>query len=235
MDDHAVHPAEQEAGILDGQNWQPVRRRSLVKALLGVTMGGTLGYVSHPWLAGERRHELAESMKAFWQRMREVAEKARHPDMTPPRTRPVELDAQGRDYERFLAGLGLRHIRPTEMLIPHFKVRGHVCNDLPPRESWKNIAPTLRVADELRQHLGVRLLSILSAYRSPAYNAACPGAATHSYHLRNMALDLVFDCPPGQVAEAASNLREKGFFSGGIGRYPGFTHIDTRGRAADWG
>jgi uncharacterized protein YcbK (DUF882 family) len=122
-----------------------------------------------------------------------------------------------------------------EMLRAHFKMRGNVCNTLPPREHWKNIAPTLRVADELRERLGVPLVTIASAYRSPSYNATCPGAAAHSYHTRNMALDLVFDCAPEKVVKAAGTLRAEGFFAGGIGRYTGFTHVDTRGKAADWG
>ncbi|WP_075087948.1 D-Ala-D-Ala carboxypeptidase family metallohydrolase [Verrucomicrobium spinosum] len=78
-------------------------------------------------------------------------------------------------------------------------------------------------------------MTIASAYRSPAYNATCPGAAPQSFHLHNLALDLVYDCPPAKVAEAAHALRNRGFFRGGIGKYPSFTHIDTRGKNADWG
>ena len=33
----------------------------------------------------------------------------------------------------------------------------------------------------------------------------------------------------------AETMRAEGFFAGGIGRYAGFTHVDTRGKAADWG
>jgi hypothetical protein len=29
-------------------------------------------------------------------------------------------------------------------------------------------------------------------------------------------------------------MRKEGVFKGGVGRYPGFTHIDTRGSNADW-
>jgi hypothetical protein len=29
-------------------------------------------------------------------------------------------------------------------------------------------------------------------------------------------------------------VRSKGAFQGGIGRYPDFTHIDTRGYNVDW-
>lgn len=197
------------------------------------------GYASHPWILGERQDEVADTVDSFLKRMREMRDSPRHRRPHPPLASaqspaPV-LDSDGRDYQAFLNGLALRHIRPMEMIRPHFNVRGSVCNCLPPREAWKNIAPALRVADELRQQLGSRLHTILSAYRSPAYNAICPGAAPNSFHVRNMALDLAFDCAPSAVAEAAVALREKGFFKGGIGRYPTFTHIDTRGYQADWG
>jgi uncharacterized protein YcbK (DUF882 family) len=122
-----------------------------------------------------------------------------------------------------------------EVLRSHFKRRGIVSNTLPPRDCWANMAPTLRVVDELQDRLGVRLAEISSAYRSPAYNAMCPGSAAHSYHTRNMALDLKFDCAPEKVVKAVESLRASGFFAGGIGRYPTFTHVDTRGTAVDWG
>ena len=209
-------------------------RRHFVKALAGTTLGGVLGYAGYPWIAGDKQQELIAQARRLMHHLREGARPSRPPEQ-PPETVPVHLDAHGKDYETYLASLSLRHIKPMEMLRPHFKTRGEVCNELPPRELWLNIASTLRVADELRERLGVRLLTIASAYRCPAYNAACPGAAAHSYHLQNMALDLIFECAPEKVASAAESLRASGFFSGGIGRYPTFTHIDTRGRTADWG
>ena len=109
--------------------------------------------------------------------------------------------------------------------------------------AWKNVkkheeaADTDRVelADALIAELGVPLKMINSAYRSPKYNAACPGAASKSYHTRNMALDLMFECCPKDAAKAAKKLRSRGEFKGGIGVYSSFIHIDTRGKNADWG
>ncbi|OAI56077.1 hypothetical protein AYO49_04885 [Verrucomicrobiaceae bacterium SCGC AG-212-N21] len=211
------------------------RRRRIVNAMVGATIAGALGYGSYPWIVGDRRQALADGLAACWQRLREGYPGRGESDLGEVRVLPVLLDAEGRDYETFLTQLNLRHIQPVEMLRPHFKMRGNVCNTLPPRDHWKNMVPTLRVADELRERLGVPLATIASAYRSPAYNATCPGAAAHSYHTRNMALDLVFDCASEKVAKAAETLRTEGFFAGGIGRYPGFTHVDTRGKSADWG
>ncbi len=216
----------------------PPRRRHVLKGVFGAMIGGALGYGAYPWVAGDRRQELAQALGDLWDRIKENprarGRSRRQIAGGSPHEVPVILDAHGREYEAFLAGLGLRHLKPLEILRPHFKQRGTVVNTLPPKELWRNLAATLRVADELRQHLGVKLLTIASAYRSPAYNAACPGAATSSYHMQNMALDLMFDCAPELVATAAEALRARGVFSGGIGRYASFTHVDTRGKNADW-
>ena len=237
---------ETEISAVSGGASASKYRRLFLKGLLGTTLGGTLGYQAHPWLLGDRRPE-AEALAESWlKRLKERLAKAqrrpghiraRHPELSAVPSQPappLRLDETARDYEVFLQGLGLRHIRPMEMIRPHYNVRGSVTICLPPREVWRNIAPTLRAADELRHRLGSRLI-VLSAYRSPAYNAACPGAATQSFHMRNMALDLAFDCSPVDVAKAAEAMRDEGLFRGGIGRYPGFTHIDTRGYKADWG
>lgn len=242
MEDPAASQTEHETDISPAQA-SPQARRRFLKSLLGTTLGGALGYEAHPWLLGDKQDEALAMARSLMEKLRQAQERParyrqrpRQPALAAEqRPVPPRLDEDGRDYESFLKGLGLRHIRPMEMIRPHFNVRGAVCNSLPPREAWRNIAPALRVADELRQQLGSRLTTILSAYRSPAYNAACPGAATQSFHMRNMALDLAFDCAPAEVAKAAEALRNKGFFCGGIGRYPTFTHIDTRGYNADWG
>lgn len=138
-------------------------------------------------------------------------------------------------YAAFLTALGLRHLRTADIMAPHFKVRGKVHNGIPPRELWNNMVPTLRVADKLQPLLAVPLVSVISAYRTPAYNAACSGSASQSCHMQNLALDLQFACSPSKVAKAAETLRAQGHFKGGIGRYPGFIHVDTRGHNADWG
>lgn len=240
MEDPSAPTTEHEPPAAAGSAAPPARRRFFLKSLLGATLGGALGYHGHPWILGERQDEVAQTLRAFMEKMRQAGQGPpgrRRPVRQPAvveRPAPPQLGHDGQAYETFLDGLGLRYIRPMEMIRPHFNVRGSVCNSLPPREAWRNIAPALRVADELRQRLG-QPVTILSAYRSPEYNAACPGAASRSYHMRNMALDLAFNCAPAEVAKAAEALRDQGFFTGGIGRYPGFTHIDTRGHKADWG
>lgn len=137
-------------------------------------------------------------------------------------------------YGNFLAGLRLRHVGVEQVVGSHYKIRGGVRNTLPPRELWRKVRWVLRVADRLAEELGEPVKEVVSAYRSPEYNAQCPGAVGNSYHLRNMALDLRFRARPREVAMVARELRTRGVFAGGVGRYGDFTHIDTRGFAADW-
>jgi lysozyme len=39
---------------------------------------------------------------------------------------------------------------------------------------------------------------------------------------------------PTEWANALRQMRSAGRFKGGIGTYPGFVHVDTRGSNADW-
>lgn len=105
-------------------------------------------------------------------------------------------------------------------------------NTDPPRELWDNCIPLVRVLNRLRSKLGVPV-SLLSVYRSPAYNAAI-GGAKFSQHKDFKAADVVCKAPPAQVAKALRELRSAGLFKGGIGTYRTFTHVDVRGNNVDW-
>lgn len=138
------------------------------------------------------------------------------------------------EYAAYLAKQRLRNISVKQVIGAHMKMRGSVRNTPPPRSMWKNIVPALRVADRIAAELRSPVVEIVSAYRSPSYNARCPGAKRESMHTRNLALDLKFSVSPRTVAAMAERLRDKRYFKGGIGRYSGFTHIDTRGENVDW-
>ncbi len=138
------------------------------------------------------------------------------------------------DYRSFLATLDLRYISPNEIISPHIRERRGVSNELPPRELWTRMSATLKVADELRHRLGVKMRYITSAYRCPAYNAILAGAASRSQHMENRALDIVYDCSPRTAMIEARKMRDEGLFQGGLGLYSSFIHIDTRGRNATW-
>lgn len=137
------------------------------------------------------------------------------------------------EYALFLAHFRFRHIQPVEIIRPHLRARNGVANTLPPRELWRNMPASLFVADEIRHRLGRPLNFITSAYRNPAYNRQC-GGASRSWHTQNCALDLVYEGGSRAAYEIALELREEGFFQGGIGLYDTFIHIDTRGKNASW-
>lgn len=139
------------------------------------------------------------------------------------------------EYREYIDGFGLKSIRAEDLIRPHRNITRGVKNELPPKRYWNRIRKPLQIAEALQEELGVPLKRINSAYRSPKYNAACPGAASNSYHTRNMALDLVFDCSPKEAARAVKKLRSRGDFKGGLGVYSSFIHIDCRGRNANWG
>lgn len=147
------------------------------------------------------------------------------------------VQAKGSDvlrYARYIQGLNLRNITPRMVLAPHFKTRGRTQNSLPPKTAWKKMAPTLKVIDKMVTRIGAPLHEITSAYRSPRYNRAV-GGKTKSYHMQNMACDIQFrGISPYHVAYVAKQLRTQGFYKGGIGRYSGFVHVDTRGSNVDW-
>lgn len=96
----------------------------------------------------------------------------------------------------------------------------------PPAALFKNMVETVKVADWLREKVG--LLRVLSGYRSPEYNAAVDGS-DGSLHMEFNALDLV--PPRGVTPVQLATLATKHFYARkmGIGIYPTFVHIDTRG------
>ncbi len=137
-------------------------------------------------------------------------------------------------YSAFVGGLQLKRVSVRQVMAPHLKMRGNVRCGLPPTALWKSMRPTLLMVEEIGDLLGEDVGEVISAYRSPEYNAKCPGAAVGSQHLKNVALDLVFPSSARRVAEAAREVRANSKFQGGIGSYSNFTHIDTRGTVADW-
>lgn len=143
------------------------------------------------------------------------------------------------DFVAFVAGLGLKHFKPYELL-----TMGHQhtdrdspafgLNEPPPRGLWGNIERTVKVLDELRNILGATIV-LSSAYRSPAYNRMIAGAGA-SQHMQFNALDFSVrsSSSPADWAAALKQMRANKRFHGGIGVYSTFVHLDTRGMDADW-
>jgi uncharacterized protein YcbK (DUF882 family) len=105
-------------------------------------------------------------------------------------------------------------------------------NTVPDPSLWPNILPALSAADELRRRLG-KPIQILSGYRNPAYNRAI-GGARNSQHTQFRALDLTARVPIPELAKLAKQIRTEKIFTGGLGIYPGFIHLDSRPTNADW-
>lgn len=143
------------------------------------------------------------------------------------------------DFDAFIKTLGLKNFSTDEFLVlgGSHNTPGGPCagkNTYPPRHLWTRIAKTAQVLDHLRDRLG-KPIAITNAYRAPGYNSCIDGAAS-SQHMEFTALDFkVRGMAAPEVAQALRWLRDKErFFEGGIGRYNGFTHVDTRGHNATW-
>jgi len=137
------------------------------------------------------------------------------------------------DYESFIDSHGFHFFKGTELTRLAKRVKKGIQNSEPHRSLWRNVIPTLMVADIARERFGSPIL-ITSAYRNPSYNAVC-GGVRHSQHQLNRALDLV--PRNGDVKglhKVILDLHKEGLFNGGIGKYNSFVHIDTRGKNADW-
>ncbi|WP_319533440.1 D-Ala-D-Ala carboxypeptidase family metallohydrolase [uncultured Cohaesibacter sp.] len=141
-------------------------------------------------------------------------------------------------FEQFFAGFGFEHFSAAEIL---FKGNAHVdprhkgfgLNTDPPPELWWNIIKTVEQLEWLRKDIG-EPIRILSCYRSPAYNAAIGGAPA-SEHMDFTALDFVAASRhPQYCYDRLKWRRSNGAFSGGLGLYDTFVHIDTRGKDVDW-
>jgi hypothetical protein len=137
-------------------------------------------------------------------------------------------------YAGYLSSLRFQRLSVKQVLEAHAKQRGSVWNSLPPRTLWRQMVPTLKVIDRVSLELEQPVKEIVSAYRSPAYNARCPGARSGSWHQANVAVDVKFPVHASTVAQTTRTLRSRGLFRGGVGRYSGFTHVDTRGQNVDW-
>lgn len=150
---------------------------------------------------------------------------------------PEEWSANNRsadDYLRYLSSLKLKRVSARQVLESHAKQRGSVWNTLPPKQAWKRMGYVLKVIDRIALEMNVSEVEIVSAYRSPAYNARCPGAKSGSWHQANIATDVKFPVRASKVTATARELRDLGLFKGGVGGYWNFTHIDARGKNVNW-
>jgi hypothetical protein len=83
--------------------------------------------------------------------------------------------------------------------------------------------------EKIRSACGGHSVTVLSGYRTPAYNVLV-GGARESQHIEGRACDFVIDTKtPREVQAKVMAMIASGEISvGGIGFYKGFTHVDVR-------
>ncbi len=133
-----------------------------------------------------------------------------------------------REMDAFLDGAGVKHFSAKEIAPVGKRVwKDGKSFDLqePPREKWAHILPTLEVLEWLRAQVGP--LYVNSGYRDPDYNRAVGGAA-ESRHVAFNAID--FRSKTKKPKELAAVLETYEYAEAlGVGIYPAFVHVDTRG------
>lgn len=161
-----------------------------------------------------------------------------------PETEPgsvPEAASLSQELEAYIDGLGFRYFKGREFTPYWRRTCGNTRNSAPPRNLWKNIAPTLAVLDRLRGEIGAPII-ITSSYRDTDYNA-CVNGVSNSQHKKFTAIDFVARRgTPSYWAAKLRGYRGQQFtwkggsfkFRGGIGTYASFVHVDTRGWDADW-
>lgn len=116
-------------------------------------------------------------------------------------------------------------------LSKHFNSLEFDCSCEAPECTITKISKELvQMLEHVREHFGVPI-HINSAFRCKTHNKSVGGAA-HSRHIFGDAADIVVaGVPASEVYDFADKLIDQ---SGGVGRYPTFTHIDVRGFYARW-
>lgn len=115
------------------------------------------------------------------------------------------------------------------LLTPNFKLSEFIRADEPFPAPWilDNLYRLANRLQAIRDLIGKPIL-INSGYRSPAHNKAV-GGASQSQHLNGMAVDIVVAGMPAKSVQAFLQN-----WSGGMGCYQHYTHLDIRPQKARW-
>ena len=116
----------------------------------------------------------------------------------------------------------------AKQLTRNFKVREFKCQD-----GTDPVFIDLGLVDilqQVRDHFG-KAVTITSAFRTASHNKKV-GGATYSQHCYGEAADIkVSGVAASAVADYVETLMPN---TGGIGRYPTFTHVDVRTTKSRW-
>lgn len=137
------------------------------------------------------------------------------------------------EFQKLLTEEGIHYFSAAEVFFRGGSDERLRLNTDPPRELWPNIIPALKVLDIAREKLG-EPLRLTSIYRAPAYNLAI-GGEKGSYHQHFVACDVQSDRVSARgIYRVLADMRAEHAFVGGLGKYPSFVHVDTRGYNATW-
>jgi hypothetical protein len=144
-------------------------------------------------------------------------------------------------YSRFLNEHGIKLLPPMHELLVSardWQACGREQYQLPPRELWEQMIPTLKVLEKLQERNILTDFEITSSYRDPELNS-CAGGSLGSKHIHNAAIDIRLSDEISQV-----QIREKlcdfwiehgERYQLGLGLYAsGQIHLDTEGYRT-WG
>ena len=148
----------------------------------------------------------------------------------------VETVQIGAVVESF--GITAPNEKPTrhKQLTKNFHIEEFYCHDgVPvPDDMYLDVLELAENLQVLRDTIG-KPIKIVSGYRHPEYNKKI-GGARNSQHMLATAADIKVK---GMGTEKLSSIIEAAITDGimkkgGVGRYPSFTHYDTRGKNSRW-
>lgn len=123
------------------------------------------------------------------------------------------------------------HFSLEEFDLPVKKAQKHGLQGEKYPTEWidSRLRPLCKALETVREAFS-RPITVISAYRTPPYNAAI-GGAPQSQHKEGRAADFVVEgVPPRKVHAKILALYGTGAIEiGGLGLYPGFVHLDVRG------
>jgi hypothetical protein len=152
-------------------------------------------------------------------------------------TRTPEERARIRAFQEFFRTLDARHFSADELLFLGGSHHGSgPCagkNRIPDEALWPNVAPLVKALDAVREQVG-RPIRLTNVYRDGPYNTCIGGVPTSQHSLFRAADIVASGIDTTACADCVKAVRAQNVFSGGIGRYKSFVHIDVRGHNADW-
>lgn len=147
--------------------------------------------------------------------------------------RPWTKRARARRNVRFR-----RWLWKNGKLTPNFTRAEYRCHDSRNSEVWGLLKYRARQhcfkLERFRHAVGDKSMPIISAYRTPAYNAEIKGASA-SRHMSGDATDFSAATVNRVGRDRFFTVANEIFANGGVGDYPsGSAHLDSRGYRARW-